>query len=257
MSARSGEHNYRVDAAAERRAVGAQPERWRFEMALHVAIDGPAASGKTTVARALARRLSVPYLDTGAMYRALAWRALATGAEPIDEAALLTLEAREPIEALPGPADDCGFCITIGGRDPGDALYGPDVSAAVSAVAAHPNVRRAMVERQREIAAAGPVVMAGRDIGTIVLPDAPFKFFLTASLDERVARRAAELAAAGSAVAASNLRRDLQRRDRLDATRAVAPLRAAPDAVWIDSTGRSAADVLERMLALVRNEARR
>ncbi|MBC5799323.1 MAG: (d)CMP kinase [Candidatus Eremiobacteraeota bacterium] len=226
-------------------------------MALHVAIDGPAASGKTTVARTLARRLSVPYLDTGAMYRALAWRALETGTQPADEAALMRLLTREPIEALPSHADGSAFCITIGGRDPGAALYGPDVSAAVSAVAAHPNVRRAMVERQREIAAAGPVVMAGRDIGTIVLPAAPFKFFLTASLDERVARRAAELAAARQAVDIVELRRNLERRDRLDATRAVAPLRAAPDAVQIDSTGRSAAEVLALMLELVGQEAHR
>ncbi len=220
-------------------------------MSLHVAIDGPAASGKTTVARALARRLGTLYLDTGAMYRALAWLALQAGCDPSSETALLALAAREPIAMAPEPANGTGFRIMAGGREPGDALYGTPVSAVVSAVSAHPAVRRAMVARQREIADAGSVVMAGRDIGTVVLPDAPYKFFLTASIGERVARRAAELAALGTAVDPFELRRELERRDRLDATRAVAPLRAARDAVEIDSTGSSAEAVLERMLALV------
>jgi len=220
-------------------------------MSLHVAIDGPAASGKTTVARALARRLGTLYLDTGAMYRALAWLALQAGCDPSSETALLALAAREPIAMAPEPANGAGFRITAGGREPGDELYGAPVSAVVSTVSAHPAVRRAMVARQREIADAGSVVMAGRDIGTVVLPDAPYKFFLTASIDERVARRAAELAALGTAVDPFELRRELERRDRLDATRAVAPLCAARDAVEIDSTGSSAEAVLERMLALV------
>ncbi len=220
-------------------------------MNLHVAIDGPAASGKTTVARALAQRLGMLYLDTGTMYRALAWLAMQAGCDPSSETALLALLARHPITILPEPANRAGFRVTAGGREPGDALYGAPVSAVVSTVAAHPAVRRAMVARQREIADAGPVVMAGRDIGTVVLPDAPYKFFLTASIDERVARRAAELAEPGTSVDAAVLRSELERRDRLDTTRAVAPLRAAPDAVEIDSTGSSAEAVLERMLALV------
>jgi len=144
-----------------------------------------------------------------------------------------------------------GFRVFAGDVELGDELYGNDVSRIVSTVSAHPAIRALMVERQRAIAAEGPVIMAGRDIGTVVLPDAPHKIFLTAGVDERVARRLAELARRGTPVEAATLRAQIEERDRLDETRAVAPLRPAPDAVIVDSSGLSVAAVVERIARLV------
>lgn len=249
--ARSAAPRPREAVEGTRRGALLRRERGGFEMGLHVAIDGPAGSGKTTVARGLAQRLGTLYLDTGAMYRALAWAVLRDRADPSQEGELLALTQREPIRLRPDSGRTAGFRVTVGGRDPGEALYGGDVSAIVSAVAAHPAIRRAMVERQRAIASEGPVVMAGRDIGTVVLPEAQFKFYLTASIDERVARRSAELAARGAAADPHDVRCEIERRDRLDATRDVAPLRRACDAIEIDSTGVSAAAVVDRIAGLV------
>jgi cytidylate kinase len=221
----------------------------------HVAIDGPAGSGKTTVARALARRLGVLYLDTGAMYRAVALGALRAGADPNDETAVIELARRRPVRAVPDSAATAGFRIYAGEEELGEELYGNDVSRAVSAVSAHPRVRELLVERQRAIAQNGAVVMAGRDIGTVVLPDAPVKVFLTASLDARVERRRAELAARGTQVEAAELRRQILERDRLDAGRAVAPLQAAPDAVEIDASELSVEAVVDAIAGLLERSA--
>ncbi len=219
----------------------------------HVAIDGPAGSGKTTVARALARRLGILYLDTGAMYRAVAWLAFATRLDPADEAELMAALEREPLRVVADRSTEAGFAISAGGRSLGEEeLFAPDVTRIVSTVAAHPRVRQALVARQRAIAQEGPVVMAGRDIGSVVLPDAPLKIFLTASVAARVERRLAELEARGAAVGWSELRSEIEERDRLDATRAASPLRQAPGAIALDSTGTSVADVVERIVSLVR-----
>ncbi len=220
-------------------------------MAGHVAIDGPAGSGKTTVARALARRLGILYLDTGAMYRAIALEALRAGADASREEAMLELAAARPIRVEPDGALDRGFRVYAGPDELGEELYGNDVSRVVSAVSAHPAIRALMVERQRAIAAAGPVVMAGRDIGTVVLPDAPVKVFLTASVDARVRRRLEELAALGRPVDEAELTRQMRERDRLDENRAVAPLRPAADATVIDSSALDVAQVVERIAGLV------
>ncbi len=217
----------------------------------HVAIDGPAGSGKTTVARALGRRLGIRYLDTGIMYRALAWLALRSGVDPGDKPALLSFAEHSPVLVVPSADPEAGCRVTVGERDPGDGLYASDVSRAVSVLAAYPEIRRAMVGGQRAAAARGPLVMVGRDIGTVVLPEAPYKVFLTASLDERIARRAAELERAGTAVDLAQLRRDIEQRDRRDTDRAVAPLRAAAGALEIDSTGTSVAAVVARIAAFV------
>ncbi len=217
----------------------------------HIAIDGPAGSGKTTVARALARRLGILHLDTGAMYRALALAALRGGVPVDDEAAIVRLATAEPIHVLHDPRAPEGFRILIGDADVGEELYRNEVSTVVSAVAAYPAVRAMMVERQRAIANSGPVVMAGRDIGTVVLPDAPLKIYLTASLDERVARRLAELAGHGASVDRAELTEQMRERDRLDETRPVAPLRPAAGSVVIDSTGMSVAEVVDRIAAAV------
>ena len=223
----------------------------------HVAIDGPAGSGKTTVARALARRLGTLYLDTGAMYRAVAWLALARGIDPADEPALARAVEREPIFVVSDGLAEAGFAISAGERSLDEReLATPEITRIVSIVAAHPRIRTALVERQRAIASAGPVVMAGRDIGTVVLPDAPVKIFLTASVGERVERRLAELDARGAGVERVDLRREIEERDRIDASRAVSPLRPAADAVTIDSTGTCVADVVQQIVSLVRAPAR-
>jgi cytidylate kinase len=216
----------------------------------HVAIDGPVASGKTTVARALARRLGILYLDTGAMYRGLAALALAEGTDVTDEAALMELARRCPITVVLDGGAPLGLRIFAGVREFGPELFSSDVNAVVSAVARHAGVRTEMVDRQREIARDGPVVMAGRDIGTVVLPDAPVKVFLTATVDARVRRRLAELGAAGTKVDPNVLRVQIAERDRLDRTREISPLHAAADAVTIDSSELTVDEVVARIAAL-------
>ena len=229
-------------------------ERSRLGMGgfAHVAIDGPAGSGKTTVAHALARDLGILYLDTGAMYRAVALATLHAQIDPNDGAAVAALARAEPVRAEPDRTAEYGFRIFVGTREFGQELYANDVSRVVSVVAAHAELRAILVQRQRAIAAERAVIMAGRDIGTIVLPDAPIKIFLTASVAARVDRRFAELAARGTTVDRAALHAEIVARDDRDSTRATAPLVAATDAVEIDSTGLSVDEVVARIAALVR-----
>jgi cytidylate kinase len=203
------------------------------------------------VARALSRRLGILNLDTGAMYRALALAALQGGVPVDDEAAIMRLAQVRPIDVALDPESPEGFRISIGGDEVGEALYRNEVSTIVSIVAAYPGVRRLMVDRQRAIAQSGSVVMAGRDIGTVVLPDAPVKIYLTASLEARVARRLAELAQQGTSVDPVELRAQMLERDELDAHRSTSPLRPADDALLIDSTDLSVDQVVERVAAAV------
>ena len=220
---------------------------------LQIAIDGPAASGKTTVARRVADRLAVLYLDTGAMYRALAYVAVHTLTEVDNENALLRLLEQHPVRVQLDRSAQLGFRVFAGdGELQAAQLESPEVTAVVSTIAAHPRVRDAMVAAQRRIAAEGPVVMAGRDIGTVVLPGAPYKFFLTASVAARVARRGAQLEAAGVNVSEHQLTAEIEERDRLDESRHIAPLRRAADANLIDSSDLSADDVVERICAVVK-----
>ncbi|MBV8986362.1 MAG: (d)CMP kinase, partial [Acidimicrobiia bacterium] len=196
-----------------------------------VAIDGPAGSGKSTVARAVAERLGVAYLDTGAMYRSVSFAALRDGVDPADGEALAKLAGNLDI--------GLGERVLVDGIDATAAIRGADVTAIVSTVSAHPAVRADMVRRQREWAAEhGGGVAEGRDIGTVVFPDADVKVFLTASEEERARRRQRDDRAPDvNAVAA-----DLARRDALDSNRATSPLVAADDAVVIDTTGRTVDD---------------
>ena len=217
----------------------------------HVAIDGPVASGKTVAARALASSLGHLYLDTGAMYRAAAYLALHYGVDLDNERAILALIEHHRIRLEPDEATSAGYRVEIDGSDTGTKLFDPEVSSAVSTVAALPGVRTAMVSEQRAIASEGPVVMAGRDIGTVVLPDARFKFYLTASVEERADRRAKEFAERGLDVGIEEVCEQIEERDRLDRNRAVAPLRPADDALLIDSTALQAADVIARMRAII------
>ncbi len=215
----------------------------------HVAIDGYVASGKTTISQKLAAETGHLYLDTGAMYRAVAYLALRNGVDLDNERALLAMLQHHTIAIVADPARTAGYRVVVDGRDTGSRLFDPDVAAAVSTVAALPGVRAELVRRQRAIAGEGPVVMAGRDIGTVVLPDARHKFFLTASVDERARRRQAEFASRGLVVPFVEVRAQIEERDRLDSTRVTSPLRAAADAVTIDSTNMRPNEVVAAMRA--------
>ncbi|NPV26316.1 MAG: (d)CMP kinase [Firmicutes bacterium] len=211
-----------------------------------IAIDGPAGAGKSTVARIVAKRLGYLYIDTGAMYRALTQKALRLGID-VRDAEVLTKLAEET-EIVMVNQGDCGQRVLCDGEDVTDLIRTPEVSQQVSWVAMVEGVRRRMVILQRRLAGNGGVVMDGRDIGSFVIPDAEYKFFLTASIEERAERRRRELTAKGYVVDLEELRRDIMQRDELDSRRAVAPLRQAPDAVLIDTTGLSVEEVVDKIL---------
>jgi CMP/dCMP kinase len=198
-----------------------------------VAIDGPSGAGKSTVARALAARLGFTYLDTGAMYRCVGLRSLQEPARSPDS---LAREARIEL----------GERVLLDGRDVTEAIRTPEVSEAASRVAVDPGVREAMVARQRELIAAGNWVAEGRDIGTVVAPDAELKVLLTASAVERARRRAAELGADARTVLAEQTMRDER-----DSTREHSPLHTAPDAIVLDTTGLGVEEVVERIAGMV------
>ena len=207
-----------------------------------MAVDGPGGSGKSTVARALARRLGLRYLDTGAMYRALTWLALRRGVRTDDAAELGRLAAGASLAMGTDPDHPT---VMIEDVDVAGPIRSPEVTAAVSAVSAVPAVREHLVALQRMLimattGAGAGIVVEGRDIGTVVAPDAPVKVFLTASAGERARRRAAETAAD-----AVRTQQDLARRDRLDSSRAASPLAQAPDALVVDSTGLGIDEVVE------------
>ena len=213
-----------------------------------VAIDGPAGAGKSTVARAVARRLSVAYLDTGAMYRALTWLAAERGIAPSDAEALAALARDEPIEVE--PTDD-GDRVSIAGTDVTEAIREPGVAASVSEVSAHPGVRDEMIAAQRAVMASGSWVSDGRDVGSAVVPGAELKVFLTASLEERARRRHADLANRGVHMDLDEVLEDVRRRDHIDSTREASPLRVAEGAIVIDSSELDADEVADLIVRLV------
>jgi CMP/dCMP kinase len=206
-----------------------------------IAIDGPAGAGKSTVARALASRLGITYLDSGAMYRCVALAALRAGAELDDPVAIGALARRLEIGLEAGR-------FLLDDEDVGAAIRAPEVSAAASRVAVHPEVRAAMVERQRALIAAGRYVAEGRDIGTVVSPDAPLKVFLTATGVERARRRSADTGEPPEKVLAAQSARDAR-----DRQRAHGALRPADDAVELDTTDRSVDEVVESIATLARD----
>ncbi len=207
---------------------------------LRITIDGPAGAGKSTVARELAQLLGYTYLDTGAMYRALALSALREGIEPDDEPSLAALLARLDLRFERGR-------IRLGDEDVVDEIRAPAVDRIVSVVAAHPRVREALVARQRALAQDGGVVVDGRDAGTVVLPQAECKFFLTASLDARADRRHRELLSQGLRVSIDAVRQEMSERDAMDEMRAVGALRVPEGALVVDTTGLSVAEVVHRL----------
>jgi cytidylate kinase len=212
-----------------------------------VAIDGPAGAGKSTVARAVARRLQVAYLDTGAMYRAITWLALERGVASSDAAALEALARRHPVEIE--PTDD-GDRVRVDGRDVTAEIRDPAVAAEVSEVSAHPGVRDEVVAAQRALLASGDWVSDGRDVGSTVCPTADLKVFLTASIEERARRRHAELAARGIEMDEDRVLEDVRRRDHLDSTRPTSPLRVAEGAVVVDSSDLDADEVADMIVGL-------
>jgi cytidylate kinase len=214
-----------------------------------VAIDGPAGSGKSTVAREVARRLGFTYLDSGAMYRAVTNAALEGGTHLDDGAALGALAEGLDIELR--RRDDDNAQVIVDGQDVSEAIREPRVTGASSTVAAHPEVRAALLAKQRGLMASGNYVVEGRDIGTVVAPDAPVKAFLTADAGERARRRAAELERRGLSIERDEVRAAIEQRDMLDSTRSAAPLKRADDAELIDTTGLDAGEVADRIVALV------
>lgn len=211
---------------------------------LVIAIDGPAGAGKSAVGRRVAEGLGLPFVDSGAFYRAVALLSLEKGVDGEDHRGLAAI-ADDP--QLVGRGDRI-FC---GERDLTDEIYSPKINERLARVSNTAIVRVAVNAKQRALAREG-VVMAGRDIGTVVFPDADFKFFLTAGLDERVRRRMTQFSRRGDPVDAETMRREIEQRDRSDANRAVAPMRPASDALIIDTDGRSIDDVVEEIVRRVR-----
>jgi cytidylate kinase len=217
-----------------------------------IAVDGSAASGKSTIGRLLAARLGYRFLDTGIMYRAVTWAALERGIDVHDAAALTRLAASIDMSVvLTDPRDPAQARISIDSRDVTEHLRAPEVDENVSLVSRVAGVREALVQRQRAIAEPGRIVMAGRDIGTVVLPDAALKVYLDASPEERARRRYADFVASGRPVTEEAVLQDLRRRDQIDRERDVSPLRPADDAVKIDTDGLTQEQVLERVLGLI------
>ena len=211
-----------------------------------VAIDGPAGAGKSTIAKRVAARLGFTYIDSGAMYRAVALWALRRKVDAGDMHRMEQLAIAAEIELLPGR-------IRLNGEDVTDAIRTPEVSAGASKVAVIPGVRRALVAKQRAMGERSSVVMEGRDIGTVVFPDADVKVFLDADPRERVRRRLGDVRAAGEEIPENTLAAQMQERDQRDSTRADGPLAQAPDAAYLDSTSLTVEEVEEAILKLVRS----
>lgn len=218
-----------------------------------IAIDGPAASGKTTIGRKLAKQLGYVMLDTGVMYRAVTVGALVANIDPADEAAV-TAYAKAiaiDIDSPDGYGDNRAYTVLVNGIDLTWQLRSELADHHVSQISAWPGVRREMVDRQRKIGAAGQVVMIGRDIGTVVLPDAPIKLYMIASAEERAARRFAENEKRGDDTSFKHILDEIVRRDAQDSSRTHSPMRAARDAHTIDTTGKTPTQILREISDLL------
>jgi cytidylate kinase len=211
-----------------------------------IALDGPSGTGKSTVARGLARRIGFRYLDTGAMYRAVAWAVLDAGVDPEDQLAVGRIADRVVLDVSTDPDRPA---VAVDGRRVDAAIRTPAVTTAVSPVSATPHVREVLVAAQRQLIGAGHVVVEGRDIGTVVAPDAPLKVFLTAAPGVRAQRRSEQEGTADRAAIAA----DLDRRDTYDSSRQHSPLRAADDAVHLDTTALGVDEVIKRLVDLARD----
>ena len=221
------------------------------ECNLVITIDGPAGAGKSTLAKALASALGWTYLDTGAMYRAIGLAVYEAGLDPTDEAGIekLLKGVELKVSTLPGKT-----VVAINGRDVSDLIREHHISAMASTASALKAVRQAMVTLQRSLGTSGKIVAEGRDMGTVVFPEAGAKFFLSASLEERARRRYRELTSLGQKVSLEKVTRDMAKRDAADTSRALAPLVPADDAVTIDSTSLGTDAVLQKMLSSVQEK---
>jgi CMP/dCMP kinase len=215
---------------------------------LVVAMDGPSGSGKSSASRGIARALGLRYLDTGAMYRAITWWMLERGVDLADPQAI-AVRAFEPVLTM--GTDPDAPAVAVDGVDAASPIRTSEVTAAVSAVSAVPEVRRRLVAEQREIIGAGGIVVEGRDIGTVVVPDAPVKIYLTASAEARALRRTAELV--GTTVDAQKVA--MARRDTLDSTRKIDPLAMAADAIELDTTALNLEEVIAEVLRVIKEKA--
>lgn len=217
-----------------------------------IAIDGPAASGKSTLAKRLADYLQYLYFDTGVMYRAITWAVLQRGISPADEAEVTALAETVTIDVQSATVDDGrDFDVLVEGQDITWDIRQANVEANVSQVSAYPGVRKALSTQQRRVGLRGRVVMVGRDIGTVVLPEAQLKIYLDASVEERARRRYEERVARGDQASYQVILEAMRMRDQIDSTRDVAPLRAAEDAIVIDSDHLDIDDVLVKTKALL------
>ncbi|TMC37354.1 MAG: (d)CMP kinase [Chloroflexi bacterium] len=223
---------------------GSPASRDRSRAELIIAIDGGVASGKSAVGRRVAERLGLPFIDSGLMYRAITRLAAERGIDPRDSDAVTSL-AESTVIRMEGER------VWADGTELTDGIYDTDYADALPVISAIPGVRKALVEDQRKMARSG-VVMAGRDIGTVVFPDAEFKFFLIASLDEKVRRRAAQYERRGERVDEDAMRKEVELRDRVDSNRPIAPLKPAPDAIIIDTDHLDLDEVVERIASRVR-----
>jgi cytidylate kinase len=220
---------------------------------LVIAVDGPSGAGKSTAARLLAERLRYIYIDTGAMYRAVGWKVKGEGIDPADEAKMADLCNRTEVTIKKDNNDPRFF---VDGIDVSGEIRTPEMGMTASAVSKSPAVRGRLLTLQRELGRHGGVVMDGRDIGTVVFPNADVKFYLDASADERGKRRCLELRAKGMDVDCAQITREIEERDRQDSGRAIAPLKKADDALLIDSSAMSIDEVLDRMLSEIGNRAK-
>ncbi len=217
-----------------------------------IAIDGPAASGKSTIAEKLAANLGYLYFDTGVMYRAVTLAALRRVNSVQDEQIVTEIAHRVQIDvAGPGVADGRLYTVFLDGEDVTWAIRKPEVDRHVSQVSAYPGVRQAMTEQQRRIGQRGNVVMVGRDIGTVVLPDADLKIYLDASVEERAHRRFEEVRRRGQTITYEDILEAMKRRDRMDSSRVIAPLRPAADAVIVNTDGLDICQVFKRVKDLI------
>jgi cytidylate kinase len=219
---------------------------------MRVALDGPGSSGKSSVGAAAAARLGFRFLDTGIIYRAITLASVLRGLDPNDEQALVAV-----VPEIGLIADEKGAIrrVTLAGEEVTDRIHVPDVDRDVSAVSAQPRVRAALLELQRDIARDGSIILAGRDIGTVVLPDAELKIFLDVSVEERARRRAAERGLDPASDEAAVILAELVRRDQLDGGRAVAPMRVPDDAVIVRSDGRRFEETVEAIVDVIRARA--
>ena len=231
----------------QRRVPDAKADRHR----MIIAIDGPAGSGKSSVAKLLASRIGFHLLDTGAMYRAVAYRALSQGVSLADTAAIARIATSDPIAFSRADGDTLPTRVSIAGEDVTAAIRSVQVDEAVSPVAKVPEVRSAMVAQQRALAAAGDIVVEGRDIGTVVFPDAALKIYLTASAEERAKRRVHDSARGGTPAEQDAVHAALLRRDEIDSSRKHSPLAIAGDAIVLDTTGMTLEQVVDRIEELV------